>query len=1250
MAAPSPALAVSANSPLLPDIVIPASHWSRTPGASPSKRRKGKGRADDRRESVLSERDANEGQLVDVQSASGLTPSTNKTLYPPRTPSAFALSLLDKSPSLLKAQLSTPLIPLGTPVTVRKKLDLTNARKENETPSTRRGARRAGPNSPSPAGLAAFSPEKNASSSPPRTVRYSPSPRRLRSSPRKHAQTPPMTSSAPLTSPSPTPAPTVVTPSSVIHRLDLAHTSLSAPHFPHFSLSTPQIRTHASYRDEELTDCDADGSYWDADEDVSLSWSYGPTGSADSTAVVEEYEAHEVDQEMAVAVGGLSLDAASVEGGDVERDDNSADLAPTEVEDNDEEVGFVDEDAESVTSDQEVDVAAVVYVEGPGGPQEELLSEVASSPDVQTAEAVEQANIAEADALPTAVAIVHAVGVADPSERTDEDAIARATTVDEHAALVLEAVEKSAPAEGMPHDTATVADEPTVAAVDPGGDEPVDDVDRDSGEEEAAPPTFQQEVVFEEALVHSSPPSPSCPEPVSLGDEAGQAAQAINAFDGIERVADPADLKEPIVHDSQASRTESCRQDQVERTRTRVGGDGLAIAGDVSLGGAEAGWRGYDDEPDARPRQPVSEAGGGSPAVIRLILVNMFHTVEQLERISATLSGCGPTWSALDRNTRDKLVDSERAFRHSPPGSFASTTRCASRHYNTTYDHSFSSPLPATHRFALCGSSNARVSPRSFRTSLSLDKADRCASFEIDCAHSNVFRTACPPRPRVDYSPFVRLVRLEYGSPSNRRSRTSRRPRSAKSGRSFIDAVAQPVRGFSIKTASREDCRRQARSSADASSATYTDACCATSRRNTLFPSQMCDSDTTRYCPFHLSACAVNFTISVSRLSSSTGYPPTSSAENLAPAVLSTALLAPAEKLATTESIAIFEPSARPAPVRATRRTRLAEIQPTVPPTTHAPDEVPETPATLRSSRRTIASTVAPAPPDEASTEPLAVQPKTPILRTRRSRLRLLTEEAAAAAAAELSAEPAHVAELPLPATVEDAQPAVTCPLPSFRPAPAVTQDELNRLTQRNTKKNQVAFNRIKLETVFIDCARPPSPTSKIRKAFGSEGSLGRTTTKEGREARAAKRRNALRSSLDGSELAAFAEELEAESGSSVQGGSLKHHFRAAGDDEQYFTPQKAGGALQSVAAGRKRSPGSGSSSASASPRRQGPKRVKWDRALVYEGPLDRDAASKGQGIIKPVDLDAWGNSTSIASLGKPTSITIRMRVFKDEQ
>lgn len=300
--------------------------------------------------------------------------------------------------------------------------------------------------------------------------------------------------------------------------------------------------------------------------------------------------------------------------------------------------------------------------------------------------------------------------------------------------------------------------------------------------------------------------------------------------------------------------------------------------------------------------------------------------------------------------------------------------------------------------------------------------------------------------------------------------------------------------------------------------------------------------------------------------------------------------------------------------MRATRRTRLAEVQATAPPSTDASDVVVEPPATLRSSRRTIAPTVAPVQPEPVA-EPAVVQPKTPILRTRRSRLQLLTEEAAAVTA-EPAAEPEPVVQSS-PAPVEDAQPATARPLPSFRPAPAATQDELNRLTQRNTKKNQVAFNRIKLETVFVDGARPPSPTSKIRKAFGSEGSLGRTTTKEGREARAAKRRNALRSSLDGSELAALAEELKAESGSSIEAELPKQHFRAAGDDEQYFTPQKAGGALKSAAGGRKRSPGSGSSSASASPRRQEAKRVKWDRALVYEGPLDREARSNGESILK---------------------------------
>ncbi|KAJ8295523.1 hypothetical protein OF846_001740 [Rhodotorula toruloides] len=1310
-----------ANPPLTSsslDIVIPASHWSGTPSVSPSKRRKGKGRADDRRESVLSERDANEGLLVDVQSASGLTPAANKTLFPPRTPSAFALSLLDKSPSLLKAQLSTPLIPLGTPITVRKKVHPPSEQKENETPSTRRSARRTGPNSPSPAGTAASSPVKNAPSSP-KSVRYSPSPRRLRSSPRKPAaQTPLATSSTPSISSSPSPAPT---PSTPIHHLGLVPTTLSVSPFAHFSPSTPAIRTHASYREEELTDCDADGSYWDADEDTSLS--YGPTESVDSTELVQggEVEADEVDAEMAVAVGRLTLDAPVAENMD-EVTDESVDLTPTEVEDND-GTASDGEDADSATSAEEIEVAAVLDDEEPAGIKVGPEDELVPAPNTLEAEAIERMKLVEVDSATTPLDAEAAVDTLESCDDVVNETPERPTLVEEDAVSNVEAIEEPSLAE--------TPDSPVVAVVELEAPAPpmveagvVDEGEPRLTREEAASPSVEQEVLTEEAPVAPPAPSPSLAEPVPSLDELEEPASDIDALDGLHLATEPASLDEsptlseppvgqpdagseaaPLVIASlddvlpaatleataatppaaprpalasttptrpppsalrQPAQLTSTAAPTAKRQLTKLTSTAAqrpvpSLAGKTKLtalvpgSAATARWYSHDHWTDAESRQPACEACGHSPSLVCPVVVDIVHSLKQLEHIGAALASHCPACSAFDRDSRDKLVQRESASEYRPLWLFASATDCTNRHDCATYDYRPSSPLPATHRSAPYGSRSTRISPRSFPTSLSLTTATGYKLVSLYRPYSDFFVTACPLKPRAGYSPSLYLVRLEHGSASD----NARKAAEASSTPLLNSSAASP----SIRRAGRIVDGKLEVPRTPAVPPTPTPA--ALPPKETppfpprpatptqpdvpaliIAPTPTASPSPARASPRRLAAsfAPVSPHRSPRRILVDQ---PTPSTEN-PPPTPSTALLAPAEKLAASVPTTIFEPSARPASMRATRRTRLAEVQATVPPSTDAPDAVAELPTTLRSSRRTIAPTVAPVQP-EAATEPAAlVQPKTPILRTRRSRLRLLTEEAANAAA-EPSAEPEPTVVSP-PAPVEDAQPATTRPLSSFRPAPAVTQDELNRLTQRNTKKNQVAFNRIKLETVFLDCARPPSPTSKIRKAFGSEGSLARTTTKEGREARAAKRRNALRSSLDGSELAALAEELKAESGSSMEAEPPKQHFRAAGDDEQYFTPQKAGGAWKSAAVGRKRSPGSGSSSASASPRRQETKRVKWDRALVYEGPLDRDARSNGDSILKPVDLDAWGNSTSIASLGKPTSITIRMRVFKDEQ
>lgn len=176
----------------------------------------------------------------------------------------------------------------------------------------------------------------------------------------------------------------------------------------------------------------------------------------------------------------------------------------------------------------------------------------------------------------------------------------------------------------------------------------------------------------------------------------------------------------------------------------------------------------------------------------------------------------------------------------------------------------------------------------------------------------------------------------------------------------------------------------------------------------------------------------------------------------------------------------------------------------------------------------------------------------------------------------------------------EEPEPDVRAPI-LFRPAPALTAEELSQLTQKNTKRNKILFNKLDLQTVLMDTNRPPSPTSKIRRSLGAAG----PTMKEDREARAAKRRSALRSSTDGSEVLLVDLELEAEGSKE---GVLEGHYRAAGDEEEYRSPvrrRKSKGKKRSVAMS------------------EGGRRVKWDRALVYEGPVEPQNEGEPGGILK---------------------------------
>ncbi|GAA6006409.1 hypothetical protein JCM11491_004945 [Sporobolomyces phaffii] len=366
-------------------------------------------------------------------------------------------------------------------------------------------------------------------------------------------------------------------------------------------------------------------------------------------------------------------------------------------------------------------------------------------------------------------------------------------------------------------------------------------------------------------------------------------------------------------------------------------------------------------------------------------------------------------------------------------------------------------------------------------------------------------------------------------------------------------------------------------------------------------------------------------------------FPSTSQQATTSTARPNSALVLPAEKLAVAAPLSnpvdVFgvQPVA-PVPVRSSRirTTKTAEQNP-------AP--LPVKRVTRRTAAAAASSTESLPFPSAPPLPPKSNAPLIPRSSRRPQKPSPVPTDA-------VEEPPANTVER-APASVHPTSP----PRPSLRlfhsnPAPVLTQEELNRLTQRNTKKNQKNFNKIEIETVFLDENRPPSPTSKIRKSFGQgpDKEADREASKESREARAAKRRRALRSSTDGTELEALRAELGdgSDQGSRV-GDPLEPaaiepmlHFRAPGDEEQFSSP-----ARPAKKSGAKKKTSTATTT----------KHVRWDKALVYEGPKGDTLGEAVSGIIKTISLDKWGNSTeTLTNYAKPSPVVIRKRVFKDDE
>lgn len=288
----------------------------------------------------------------------------------------------------------------------------------------------------------------------------------------------------------------------------------------------------------------------------------------------------------------------------------------------------------------------------------------------------------------------------------------------------------------------------------------------------------------------------------------------------------------------------------------------------------------------------------------------------------------------------------------------------------------------------------------------------------------------------------------------------------------------------------------------------------------------------------------------------------------LFPEPLVSILTAPADRVDVDVGLEVF----RPLPACATATAPLPRPKPLPP----APEPEPALEDALLSG------------PGRTSSRRAAATPATPLPRPTRKTL---------AAAAALRETELLALERATASPNADAEAPVR-EVPVFTPAPVLTQEQWSQLTQRNTRKNKQHFNKISVDELVLDENRPPSPTSKIRKSVSGSSTEAR---KEGREDRANKRRSALRSSLDGS-VDGDDDDLGALMVPDASTGPIGH-FRAAGDDEEYSSPVR-GGALK----GKKKSFVAGRVA----------RRVKWDKALVYEGPVLPHGESAG--ILKVSD------------------------------
>ncbi|TKA52991.1 hypothetical protein B0A53_04294 [Rhodotorula sp. CCFEE 5036] len=1082
--------------------------------------------------------------LIDVEPSLSRE-CTPKGLLQPRTPSAFARSLLDRTPGMFKAQLGTPLIPLGTPVTSRKRPQRTPAStpaaaKENGTPAAvRRSARLASPcaSPQSPRASPAVPPTTLSASPSLGGLRFSTTPRKGRSTPRKNATpakpTEPTavsftlngtaTDVSPVQPASKTSRGPAVTPS----RGSLAATSLRHSPFPAFSPSTPLIRTHDSYSDTELTDCDADGSIWEDDfEDPSFSYLSG----SNETPVVDAFARLRVDDvpdastlcsqdpptvahEDSVQLTATEVESAS--GSEAEDDDDSLELGTIAEEDDDDEVALDDSSSTStsdVACDQSMPEAAPAETAA-----EELPSvEDAMAPPNEVAAAAFEGGMDGDDAA--AIVEERVVSLNEIAADTTE---ARSTSDSPGAESAL-----------ATPDVTETTEQPVVA-----------------NEAPTAPP---QETVPSSAPAVSLSPSSSTQEAVEPDAEvalAGPVAEDDDDRHDLEPIrADTADEPVPSSTTVEASVSTS---DTVEETAEKLD------AGRSASPSAE-----LDDEP-ACPTSPNRSEPPTPPTEQTTPL-----------RVSNVPETTTPAATPPRRPLTATVPTAQQ-----PLGKAAPTAR-----------------RQLTKLTEVRGTRKGRPCVVSARPKRYDYSGDTRAQFDGASAKPSLSKTAS-----VAAAPGVESL-------------TGKAPRAALAG------YASKRNGGRIgdsRSGSAPETRSISRTGGHRRSPDFLD--------------------------HNVGRCSAADPTQASPLRSPRRVPLSQQMQPgiVAPSANTSILVAPAQTVAAAAP-AVFGSSTRAAaPPKMTRTTRR-----TAQPDTSAAAPVAAVPLAVGRPVRaaamnaTYSGTAAPGPPPGGRMARKI---------TRRQQPTDAEETASAESTSVTATRPESAASSETTEETETGVPAPARALPIFRPAPVLTQVELNRLTQRNTKKNQQTFNQFKLETVFLDYDRPPSPTSKIRKS----SSLANAASKEGREARAAKRRNALRASVDGSELEALSLELSAEDIDTTP----EEHYRAPGDEEPYSTPSRTT-AVVKCAKGGSRAAGSKkrTSTEAALDSEDGGKaarRVRWDRSLVYEGPREGYAKPPDASIIviKSTDIDAWGNPTAPPrDLGKAVPVTIRMRVFKNDE